>query len=432
MPRAAGAAGGRRLVIAAAASVWFSAAGLGQTPLTLEEALRIAHQANARLPLPSFEVSSARERLAIAVADKWLRIAVEGDFLYAPASGYDPVLTNLGEARLQVVARQPIFAGGALKAGVERADADLAAASARYRIAEKDLDLEVRSRFAEWLAARAETDVRREGIERLSTYRTSLKSRQAAGQGVAADVLKTEVRIAFEEAALADAEQRLDEARLVLNQQMGRHPGEPLELAVLGPPQAPPTTDESAWQNAPEIVAAEAETRSAEAGLTIAQAERLPHLSLNADLGFWVSDTQHLTADFWDRFWAAKGYSLSLMLAWPVWDRGALKARVAEADFGLRQARSRLEAERQDARAAWLRSQAALRNLFRQIEILSRAVPAARDSYLEIESRYRGGTANSLEVLDAYAASVDAAVRLNEVTARYRIAEAVARRWSEP
>src|SRR5262249_17674506 len=203
------------LVIAAAASVWFSAAGLGQTPLTLEEALRIAHQANARLPLPSFEVSSARERLAIAVADKWLRIAVEGDFLYAPASGYDPVLTNLGEARLQVVARQPIFAGGALKAGVERADADLAAASARYRIAEKDLDLEVRSRFAEWLAARAETDVRREGIERLSTYRTSLKSRQAAGQGVAADVLKTEVRIAFEEAALADAEQRLDEARLV-------------------------------------------------------------------------------------------------------------------------------------------------------------------------------------------------------------------------
>ncbi len=432
MPEAVADAGRCRLVIAATASVWLSVAGQAQTPMTLEDALRIAHQANARLPLPSFDVSSARERLAIAVADKWLRIAVEGDFLYAPASGYDPVLTNLGDARLQVVARQPIFAGGALKAGVERADADLAAAAARYRIAEKDLDLEVRSRFAEWLAAHAEIDVRREGIERLSTYRTSLKSRQAAGQGVAGDVLKTEVRIAFEEAALADAEQRLDEARLVLNQQLGRYPGELLELAAVGPPQAPRVTDESAWQNSPEIVAAEAETRSAEAGLTIAQAERLPHLSLNADLGFWVSDTQHLTAEFWDRFWAAKGYSLSLMLAWPVWDRGGLRARVAEAGFGLKQARSRLEAERQDARAAWHRSQAALRNLFRQIEILSRAVPDARDSYLDVESRYRGGTVTALEVLDAYAASVDAAVRLNEVTARYRIAEAVARRWSEP
>jgi outer membrane protein len=432
MPGAAAGAGGRRFVIAAAASVWFSAAGRGQAPMTLEDALRIAHQANARLPLPSFDISSARERLAIAVADKWLRIAVEGDFLYAPASGYDPVLTNAGDARLQVVARQPIFAGGALKAGVERADADLEAAKARYRIAEKDLDLEVRSRFAQWLAAHEEIVVRREGIERLSTYRTSLKSRQAAGQGVAADVLKTDVRIAFEEAAVADAEQRLEEAGLVLNQQMGRHPGEPLDLVPSGPPEAPRTTDESAWQNAPEILAAEAETRSAEAGLTIAQAERLPHLSLNADLGFWVSDTQHLNADFWDRFWGAKGYSLSLMLSWPVWDRGALRARVAEADVGLRQARYKLEAERQDARAAWMRAQSALRNLYRQIEILSRAVPDARDSYLDMESRYRGGIVTALEVLDAYSASVDAAVRLNEVTARYRIAEAVARRWSEP
>jgi hypothetical protein len=111
-----------------------------------------------------------------------------------------------------------------------------------------------------------------------------------------------------------DAEQRLDEARLVLNQQLGRHPGEPLELVAVGPPQAPRVTDESAWQNSPEIVAAEAEARSAEAGLTIAGPEASPP-SLNADLGFWVSDTQHLTAEFWDRFWAAKGYSLSLMLA---------------------------------------------------------------------------------------------------------------------
>ncbi|MFY9551699.1 MAG: TolC family protein, partial [Thermoanaerobaculia bacterium] len=186
------------------------------------------------------------------------------------------------------------------------------------------------------------------------------------------------------------------------------------------------------WQSAPEIAAAEAEARSAQADLTIARAERLPHLSLNADLGFWVSDTTHLNADFWDHFWGAKGYSLSLMMAWPVWDRGALRARVAQADFGLKQARSRLEAERQDAHLAWTQAQTALRHLYRQIEILSRAAPDARDSYLEMESRYRGGTATSLEVLDAYAAAVDAAVRLNEVTARYRVAQAVARRWSEP
>ena len=393
---------------------------MGQAALSLDDALREARAANARLPLSSLDVSVAHERLGQAEAERWLRVALEGDFLYAPASGYDPVLTNLGDARGQIVARQPLYAGGALKAGVARADAEVAAAGARYRIAVRDLDLEVRSRYAQLLSARAEAAARREGIERLATYRTSLRSRQASGEGVAADVLKTEVRLALEEASVADAEQRADEARLALNQSLGRDPSGPLELAALPPPEAPPPGEAAPWERAPEIEAAQAETKSAEAQLTIARAERLPHVSLNADTGFWVSDTTHLNGDFWDRFWGAKGYSLSLTVAWPLWDRGGLRAKIAEADLGLRSAQTRLEAERRDARLAWTQARAAQEHLFRQIEILSRATPDARDSYLQIESRYRG------------AAAVDAQVRLNEVTARYRIAQAVSLRWSEP
>jgi outer membrane protein TolC len=48
------------------------------------------------------------------------------------------------------------------------------------------------------------------------------------------------------------------------------------------------------------------------------------------------------------------------------------------------------------------------------------------------ESRYRGGAATSLEVLDAYASAVDAAVRLSEAISRYRIAQSVVLRWSQP
>jgi outer membrane protein TolC len=249
---------------------------------------------------------------------------------------------------------------------------------------------------------------------------------------VAADVLKTEVRLALEEASVADAEQREDEARLALNQSMGRDPAAALALAPLPPPEAPASPETEAWERAPEIEAAEADARSAQADLTIARAERLPHVSLNADTGFWVSDTQHLNADFWDRFWGAKGYSLSLTVAWPLWDRGGLRARIAEADLGVRTAQTKLEAERRDARLAWSQARAAQEHLFRQIAILEKAAPDARDSYLEIESRYRGGIASSLEVLDAYAAAVDARVRLEAVIARYRIAQAVTRRWSEP
>jgi outer membrane protein len=403
-----------------------------QSPVTLEEALKEAHLANARLPLPALDVSMAREREAEAGAERWLKVAVEGDFVYAPAGGYSPVLTNLGEARFQAVVRQPIYAGGSLRAGVDRARAGVEAAGARFRMAEKDLDLEVRGRFSELLAVASEISIRREGIARLESYRDSLRSRQAAGQGVAADLQRTEVRLSLEEATLAESEQRREEVRLSLNELMGRPPAQALEIAPLPSPEPPAPADDLAWQRAPDIAAAEAETRAAAAELTVARAERLPHLFATADSGFWTADTTRLGASFWNRLWRDGGYSLSLALVWPVWDTGAARARVAQADVGLRQARARVEIERRAAQLAFEQARSAMRHIYAQIETLSRAVPEARDSYLATESRYRGGAASTLEVLDAYAASVDVSVRLADAVARYRIAQAASLRWGSP
>ena len=304
---------------------------VAEEPLTLERAIAEALAANARLPLPALDISLADEKNREARAERWLKVALEGDFIYAPP-GYSAAITNLGEARLQGVVRQPIYAGGALKAGVAKAEAGRDAAAARYRLAQKDVELEVRGRFAELTAARAEVDVRQAGLEQLSTYMSSLRSRQAAGQGVAADVLKTNVRIELEQATVADAEQRADDARLSLNELMGREPESPLTLAALPPPAPPGDGDDTAWKSAPEIAAAQAAAHAARADATIAAAERLPKLLFSADTGFLADDTTHpFNTQFWDRFWRDGGYSLSLVFVWPVWDTGAARAREAEA-----------------------------------------------------------------------------------------------------
>jgi outer membrane protein TolC len=415
----------------------------GQSSLRLEDALAEARAANARLPLPALDVAAATERRNEARAAKWLRVALESDFILAPPSGYDPILTNLGEFRLQAVARQPIYDGGALKAADQRADADTAAAGARYRIAVRDLDLEVRSRFAELLETKAELAARRDGLERLRTYRLTLKSRQAAGQAVAADLLKTQVRIASDETSVLEAEQRQAVARLALNDLLGRDPAATLELAPLPSPEEPTSPANEPWKAAPELEAAEAEARSQEAGIAAAGAERRPHLFASADIGFWGSDTWHAVpeevkliygpnATFWDRIRRDAGYSFSLFFSFPLWDTGGFSARLAQARLGLEQARRKLEVERRSARLQWEQASAARGSLYRQVQVLSRAVPAARDSYLEAESRYRGGAATTLEVLDAYAASVDTSVRLADAVARYHVARAVEIRWGGP
>jgi outer membrane protein TolC len=409
--------------------------------VTLEDAIEEARAANARLPIPAFDVAIAREKINEARAERWLKVAIEGDFIYAPPSGYDPVLTNLGEFRLQAVGRQPLYDGGARRAAVVRAQAETDAAAGRYRVEEKDLVLEVVSRFSEVVAAREEEEARRAGIARLRSYHTSLKSRQAAGQGIAADVLKTEVRLASEEATALEARRTADEARIALNDLMGRPAGAPLELAPLPPPDLS-DAGPADWQNAPEITAARADARAADAGLSAARAERKPHLDLSADVGFWGSDTSRLVpldlkmrdpnATFADRIKRDAGYSFTLSLSWPIFDFGAIRARIAQADLTLRQARQKVVAARRDAERNWQQARSTLQTLAREIDLLERAAPAAHDSFLDAESRYRGGAATSLDVLDAYAASVDADVRLSDAISRYRIAQALARRWGGP
>ena len=128
----------------------------------------------------------------------------------------------------------------------------------------------------------------------LQSYRTNLKSRQAAGQAVAADLFKTEVRLDSEQANILEAERRAEEARITLTALMGRVPGEPMELAPLPAPDLTAPIDPADSESSPEVTAAAADARAADAALSAARAERKPHLDLSADVGFWGSDTSRL------------------------------------------------------------------------------------------------------------------------------------------
>ncbi len=433
-----------RASVAAASLLCALALAAQETPMTLEEALAASRQANVRLPIPALDLSIARERVSEARAERWLKVAVEGVFLYAPANGYDPAITNAGEFRLQAVGRQTLYDGGARRAAIARSEAEVGAAAARYRIAEKDLELEVRSRFSEFLQGEREAAARRDGLDRLARYRTSLESRRASGQGVAADLLKIDVRLATERASLVDALARRDAARLILNDLMGRDPAAALSLIPLAAPSPPGAMAivPPALEGAAEVVVAAADARAADADVSAARAERRPHLNLTGDVGFLGSDTSRLVpgdllavnrnANLGDRVRRDAGYSFMLSLAWPVWDFGAIRSRIRQAELRLESARLNVRRQQREVARQRAQARATLESAYEQIRILSEAAPSARDSYLEAESRYRGGAATAFEVLDAYTASVDAAVRLSDAISRYRIAEAVAVRWSEP
>ena len=398
-----------------------------QQPLTLDTALREADSANALLPVARSGVSAAGERVRAAEGRLWPSLSVEGDLHDGTPPAY-----AAGDARLQLVADQVIYDGGALRAGVRSLRAQARSAHARYRVAQKDLDLAVRSRFSELLMIQDELVIRREGIARLETYLTGVQARQAAGQGVAGDVLRTRVRLGTEQANVTDAERRLAEARLDLNDLLGRDPATPLALAPLPPPTPPPPSDSGGpWADVPDVHQAVADYDAAVAAEGVARAGRRPALALSANAGaqpLFGGTTSGAVLNTG----SGLGLEVTLSLAWPVWDRGVYRARLAEARINAEQAGQVETAIRRQARLAWQRAVEDLRHAYDEVATRAATVPVARDSYLQAQSLYRGGGATALEVLDAYSSWIDASNAYAGAVLTYRLAEAQVRRWSTP
>ncbi|HEX9049867.1 MAG TPA: TolC family protein [Anaeromyxobacter sp.] len=421
----------RSALVAAVALVAARAAGSE----TLDEVLAAARAANARLPVAQADVAIGSEAVREARAALGPRVSVGGDVRYAPGpASYSPAVAPISEERLQLLADQPLYDGGALRARIDASAAQLRAARARYRVAERDLDLEVRARYAEALAVEAELASRRQGLERLRSYLSLVRERMAAGQGLEADRLRTEVRLSDGEANVSDAERRLAGAKLELNDLMGRDPRAALDLAPLPAPSPPAPSSEEPWLAAPDLLQAEADREAAVAGIAEARAARALHLDLTLDAGIFgpgfpfPGAAPSVPARLRDDL----GVSLTLSFSWAFWDFGASGARLAQARLKARQAEGSLVVMRRQARLEWERAEADLAALYRTVEIRAAAVPAARDSYVLAESLYRGGLGTSLEVLDAYAALVDAEISHATAVQQYRVAAAQAARWGAP
>jgi heterocyst glycolipid deposition protein len=396
-----------------------------QAPLTLTDALREAHAANAQLPLAAFEARIATAALREARGARGPRFSLDGDL-----HGGRPAAYAANDGRVQILAEQPIYDGGALRAGVAVQQALAGAGLARYRQAEKDLDLAVRVGFAQLLELDTVIAVRREGIARLQTYRAAIEARRAAGEGVSGDLLRTQVQLGEAEADLADASRQGDLARLAVNDLLGRDPNAPLTLAEGPAPSAPPPdTVAEAWSGTPEVRQAEAQVAAARSGTVLAAAERRPQLGLEVNAG-----TQPAFGTSGGALNNGQGTGVEFLLSfsWPLLDAGGYRARRDQARLRLAEAQAGEIATRRQARLAWASARAELAARYAELQTRRRTAAAALDSYLSAESLYRGGAATALEVLDAYGTWIAASEAVAAAVLSYRVAAAQLERWGEP
>jgi outer membrane protein TolC len=390
-------------------------------PLTLHAAIQEAEQANAQLPVANLQLQGALARAQQARGALYPTLALDGDVHTGT-----PVQYASSDAFLRVLARAPLYEGGELRAARDQSDAEAASLRAGYRMAVRDVDYAVRTGYDRVLRAEEGLAFRRRGIERLQAYLTVVQSRQASGQGVGADLLRTQQRMASARADIASLTGELHAATMELNDVLGRAPDAPLHIASLPEPTSPTDSAGQPWLGAPDLAQARSDIHAAEAGVRAAQAGRKLHLDVEADAGGQpvLNSTQSLLNN--GTGW---GTELTLSFQVPFWDHGIYKGRMAEAGAALSQAHQQEVVVKRAARLAWSRAAQAVDDLYQEYEARVRADTVARDAYLQAESVYRGGQGTALNVLDAYDAWIQADQNRLDVVYSYRVAEAELYRW---
>lgn len=389
----------------------------GDVPLTQDAAIREAGVANTRLPVAFLNVASSRTFVPEARSDLFPTVAVGGAAHDARPGAYDHDLEAFARGSLYDASIRP-------RIGV--AKANVASALGRYRVTEADLELEVRSRFSDAVEARAEVEIQHEAIDRLTSYVDTVKLRQRAGEGVEADLLNAQAALATQRASLVDAELRVEDDRMQLNDLLGRDPTAPLALAP--PPKLarqPVAIEATPWLQTPDVAVAAAEVKAAGALIAVARAERRPNLGYEIGVGFLgVQPAQDPSESYGNRIVRGFGVSATLTLSWTLLDFGGYHARTSRAEIERDRA---LATERVTFRATRLAFQQAdleLTTLQGAVDLNTQAVAATRDAYLAAESVYRGGSGTALAVIDAHRIWVSTAITSANVELRYRLAEA--------
>jgi outer membrane protein TolC len=308
---------------------------------------------------------------------------------------------------------------------VRRASVGEALARARAEIASRGLVVTVVQNYFGLLAAQRKVDLARRLADEGDQFLKLSQTLENGGEVAHSDVIKAELQMRdrgrqLQEAGLALLNARLDLAVLLFPDFNDRfeladdlHAAIP--LATLG------EIEQQAGRDNPDVRAALAAMQQAKENIGVERSAYLPALSL--DYFYGIDAPQFATNNILDNQKVPNlGSSASATLTIPIWNWGATRSRVKQAQ--LRQAQTERElslAQRKllaEIQSLYDEAQTALTEL----SGLSRSAELASESMKLTTLRYKSGEATVLEVVDAQTSFAQANNNYEDGGVRYRVA----------
>ncbi len=428
--------GGRFIILTALvfsmSCLWASALGQEATvrTLTLQESIDFALENNLNVKTAVEKVETAEQRVKEARAAFMPSLTGTGSYTYfgklptmeldidpsmfglppemmpGGAAGGEPTEIDMGfqdTYRAGLSLQQPIFTWGKIYNSYRQARLSLEAARQELETARQQTVLDVTTAFYGVLLTGKLVGVAEMAVKQVQAHVKTAQDLVDAGMATNFDLLRANVQLANTRSQLIRAQNgfRLSidslkntigmdlDAQVDVMGELEYHPLE-LELSKL---------IESAMANRPEIKQLQYQEEAGRRIVSIAKAGSKPNISLVGDYS-WESNADRpgdvFHSDEWKNVW-----SLTVALQMPIFDGLATRARVKQAESGLRQVQLGMDQLMDgiglEVRAAFFGFQESRELLKAQEETVQQAEESLRIANL----RYQNGMLTSVELMDA-------------------------------
>jgi outer membrane protein TolC len=412
--------------IARALFIWNLAPLAAQTlTIDLTEALRRARDYNQQFLSAGISAALAREDRIQAKAAQLPNLNALNQYIYTQGNG-TPSGVFVANDGVHVYNEQAVLHADlfsvAKRAEYRRTIAAEAAARAKQDIAARGLVATVVQNYYSLIIAQRHAVNARQSLDEAQRFLDITQKQERGGEVARADVIKAQLQSQQRQRDLMDADTNVQKARIGLSVILFPDLGQPFDVTDDLKSALPlPPMDEVRTQalgTSPDIRAAQAGVRQADAGISAAKAGYLPTFALDYFFGINANvfgihgpdDRQNL------------GSSVQGTVTVPVWNWGATRSKVRQAELQERQAQVDLSFAQRTLQSNlstfYLEAQAARS----QLDSLRSSLDLSAESLRLTILRYQAGEATALEVVDAQSTLVQARNAYDDVLARYRVA----------
>lgn len=297
-----------------------------------------------------------------------------------------------------------------------------AAAQARQDIARRGLIATVVSAYYGLIAAQRHLANAQTALKEAQQFFDITQKLERGGEAAHADVVKAELNVEQRKRDLQEAQLNVEKARINLGVTLFPNVDQVFniedDLAKMAPLTTLSDIQSDAISRSPDMRAAEATLKSANYGVSAAKGAYYPSLVLD----YWYGIDANVFAIRGPDDRKNLGSVAQGTVNIPVWNWGATRSRVRQAELQQQQAQADLTFAQRVLQSTISSSYAEAQTSLAEIDSLKRSLDLSVESLRLTILRYEAGEATALEVSDAQSTLAQARNAYDDGLARYRVA----------